>query len=36
MQMQNNTSRPLGKLLVRGENVTLIRGVNEGTWLQNI
>ena len=29
IQMRTNTSRPLGKLLVKGENVTLVRGVAE-------
>ena len=34
--MQTNTSRPLGKLLVKGENVTLVRGLGENTWFANI
>ena len=31
IQIRTNTSRPLGKLLVKGENVTLVRGVAEST-----
>ena len=30
IQLRTKTSRPLGKLLVKGENVTLVRGLNEG------
>jgi small nuclear ribonucleoprotein E len=29
IQIKNKTSRPLGKLLVKGENVTLLRGLGE-------
>jgi small nuclear ribonucleoprotein (snRNP)-like protein len=30
IQNKTKTSRPLGKLLLKGENVTLIRGLTEG------
>jgi len=33
IQTKTNTSRPLGKLLVKGENVTLIRAVTENVWM---
>jgi small nuclear ribonucleoprotein E len=29
IQTKTKTSRPLGRLLVKGENVTLVRGVSE-------
>ena len=29
IKTKSKTSRPLGKLLVKGENVTLVRAVNE-------
>jgi small nuclear ribonucleoprotein E len=31
IQTRTKTSRPLGKLLVKGENVTLVRAVTENT-----
>ena len=32
IQIKTKTSRPLGKLLVKGENVTLVRGLAENSW----
>lgn len=32
IKTKTKTSRPLGKLLVKGENVTLIRAVTENVW----
>jgi len=30
IKLNTKTSRPLGKILVKGENVTLVRGLTEG------
>lgn len=29
IRTKSNTSRPLGKIMIKGENVTLVRAVNE-------